>query len=298
MSFIELKIQVNKAQAESLDDVLMTFGALAVTLEDAEDQPILEPGPGETPLWQQIVLTVLFDAEIDRESTLAALQSSDAWPKNAVARFTAVEDQDWIRVWMDRFQAMQFGRRLWVCPSWRPVPAEAEVSLLLDPGLAFGTGTHPTTRLCLEWLDSAELGNAHVLDYGCGSGILAIGAAKLGAAKLTALDNDPQALIATKENAERNGVALQNIDICLPPLYEHFQCDVILANILAEPLRQLAPQFARVLPPGGYLVLSGLLAEQGEELIARYRPWFDNLRIVQLDDWIRIDGRRNHTDAT
>lgn len=298
MSFIELKIQVNKAQAESLDDVLMEFGALAVTLEDAEDQPILEPGPGETPLWQQIVLTVLFDAEIDREATLANLQASDAWPKDAVARFKAVDDQDWVRAWMDRFQPMQFGHRLWVCPSWRPIPESAQVALLLDPGLAFGTGTHPTTRLCLEWLDGADLHNAHVLDYGCGSGILAIAAAKLGAATLTALDNDPQALIATKENAERNGVTLENIEICLPPLAENFHCDVVLANILAEPLRQLAPQFAKILRPSGHLVLSGLLAEQGEELIARYRPWFDNLRIVQLDDWIRIDGRRNHTDAT
>lgn len=298
MSFIELKIQVNKTQAEALDELLMEFGSLAVTLEDAEDQPILEPGPGETPLWQQIVLTALFDSDIDREATLAAIQADEAWPAGAHARFQAVPDQDWVRAWMDRFQPMPFGTKLWVCPSWRPIPAEAKVPLLLDPGLAFGTGTHSTTRLCLEWLDSADLSGKHVLDFGCGSGILAIAAGKLGAAKLTALDNDPQALIATRENAERNGIAADQIDIQLPPLAEGFHCDVILANILAEPLRQLAPLFATVLKPGGALVLSGLLAEQADELLARYQPWFDSLAVSQHEDWIRIDGKRNFTDVT
>ncbi len=292
MAFIELKLQLHRNQADTLSDWLDELGALAVTMVDAEDNPILEPGPGQTPLWEQLVLTALFDADIDRDATAAHLMAHVDWPAGTALRWQAVADQDWVRVWMDRFQPMPFGRRLWVCPSWHPIPAEATVPLLLDPGLAFGTGTHPTTRLCLEWLDGADLQGKHVLDYGCGSGILAIAAAKLGAARLTAIDNDPQALLATRENAQRNQVALDHAEIALPPLAENFQCDVIVANILAEPLRALAPSFATWLPKGGKLVLSGLLATQGEEMCQRYAGWFDDLQIHQHEDWIRISGTR------
>ncbi len=292
MAFIELKLQLQREQADTLSDWLDEAGALAVTMVDAEDQPILEPGPGQTPLWEQLVLTALFDAEVDCEAIAAHLMAHCDWPAGTALRWQAVPDQDWIRVWMDRFQPMPFGRRLWVCPSWHPVPAEAQVALLLDPGLAFGTGTHPTTRLCLEWLDSADLNGKHVLDYGCGSGILAIAAAKLGAARLTAIDNDPQALLATRENAARNAVDLASASVALPPLADDFRCDVIVANILAEPLRALAPSFAQWLPCGGKIVLSGLLATQGDELIQRYQAWFDDLQIDQIEDWIRLSGIR------
>jgi ribosomal protein L11 methyltransferase len=292
MAFIELKLQLQREHADTLSDWLDDLGALAVTMVDAEDNPILEPGPGQTPLWEQLVLTALFDAEVDTDAIAAGLSAHVDWPAGTALRWQAVPDQDWIRVWMDRFQPKPFGRRLWVCPSWHPVPAEAEVPLLLDPGLAFGTGSHPTTQLCLEWLDGADLNNQHVLDYGCGSGILAIAAAKLGAAQLTAIDNDPQALLATRENAQRNNVALDSMNIALPPLNDNFHCDVIVANILAEPLRALAPSFANWLASGGHLVLSGLLAEQGQEMCARYSQWFDHLTITQESDWIRIHGIR------
>ena len=297
MAFVELKLQIEKDVADALDELLLDHGALAVTYEDAEDHPILEPGPGETPLWQQIVLTALFDDDIDTEATLASLQNSPIWPAGGHARFQPVADQDWVRAWMDRFKPEAFGKRLWVCPSWHPVPAEATVPLLLDPGLAFGTGSHPTTRLCLQWLDGADLDGKHVLDYGCGSGILAIAAGKLGAGRLTAIDNDPQALLATRENAARNAIDPELLTVALPPLADDFRCDVIVANILAEPLRQLAPAFARWLPAGGKLVLSGLLAEQGAELQQRYGRWFDNLVSTQHEDWIRLDGVRNNEPA-
>ncbi len=297
MAFVELKLQIEQAIADALDELLLEHGALAVTYEDAEDNPILEPGPGETPLWQQIVLTALFDGDTDTEALLAGLQSSELWPAGGHARFQPVADQDWVRAWMDRFKPEAFGTRLWVCPSWHPIPAEATVPLLLDPGLAFGTGSHPTTRLCLQWLDAAALDGKHVLDYGCGSGILAIAAGKLGASQLTAIDNDPQALLATRENAARNQIDPAMLTVALPPLPSDFRCDVIVANILAEPLRQLAPAFAQWLPAGGKLVLSGLLAEQGAELQQRYRPWFDNLVITQHDDWIRLAGVRNSRAA-
>lgn len=293
MAFVELKLQIEKSVADALDELLQVHDALAVTFEDAEDKPILEPGPGETPLWQQIVLTALFDGDTDTEALLASLQSSELWPANAHARFAPVADQDWVRAWMDRFKPEPFGKRLWVCPSWVPVPVEAVVPLLLDPGLAFGTGSHPTTRLCLQWLDGADLGGKHVLDYGCGSGILAIAAGKLGAGKLTAIDNDPQALLATRENAERNRIDPAMLTVALPPLADDFRCEVIVANILAAPLRELAPAFARWLPAGGHVVLSGLLAEQGREMQERYQRWFDNLVITQHEDWIRLDGVRN-----
>lgn len=292
MAFVELKIQAPKPEAEILDELLMELGALAITMVDAEDQPILEPGPGETPLWDQIVLTALFDSEADTDGVLALLMATEHWPADGHARWQPVPDQDWVRAWMDRFQPMPFGRRLWVCPSWQPVPAEAEVPLLLDPGLAFGTGSHPTTRLCLEWLDSADLAGKHVLDYGCGSGILAIAAGKLGARMLTGIDNDPQALLASRENAARNGIGPDQLTLALPPLAEDFRCDIIVANILAEPLRQLAPAFAGWLPAGGELVLSGLLAHQAGELCERYAPWFDKLTVSQCEDWIRISGVR------
>lgn len=292
MAFIELKLQTVRDYADALSEHLEAIGALAVTLEDAQDCPILEPGPGQTPLWEQMVLTALFDADVDTDHIQAELSGDASLPANTAMRWVPVADQDWIRIWMDRFQPMPFGQRLWVCPSWHPIPAEAKVPLLLDPGLAFGTGTHPTTRLCLQWLDAADLNGLHVLDYGCGSGILAIAAAKLGAGRLTAVDNDPQALHATQENAQRNGIVDNCIDIRLPPLPAQFACDVIVANILAAPLRELAPDFANWLKPGGRIVLSGLLAAQGDEMMQRYASWFGNIEIARLEDWICLTATR------
>jgi ribosomal protein L11 methyltransferase len=206
--------------------------------------------------------------------------------------FRVVEDQDWTRAWMDLFHPMQFGRRLWIYPWNVEPPADGDAIVVrLDPGLAFGTGTHPTTALCLEWLDAQDLAGKTVIDYGCGSGVLAIAALKLGAARVVGVDNDPQALAASRDNAERNGVA-DRLVLVAPEAFSEAPADVLVANILAGPLEELAPRFAHGVKPGGELALSGILGGQEAKLVERYAEWFDALRVDAREDWIRIAGRR------
>ncbi|MBL0162690.1 MAG: 50S ribosomal protein L11 methyltransferase [Xanthomonadales bacterium] len=294
---IELSLTLRSDQQEAVEAALEDVGALAVTLLDADadtsnEQAILEPGVGETPLWSLIVLTALFEADIDRSGLLHVLGEllPDLEPAQIV--FREVADQDWTRVWMDQFKPMRFGERLWIYPWNIEPPAESELVIVrLDPGLAFGTGTHPTTALCLEWLDQADLGDKTVIDYGCGSGVLAIAAALLGARKVIAIDNDPQAIEASHDNAERNGVA-GSISLFLPDADPGATADVLVANILAGPLHALAPVFAARLGSGGALALSGILIGQRDELLERYSEWFDGLSATVRDDWVRIDGRR------
>jgi ribosomal protein L11 methyltransferase len=205
--------------------------------------------------------------------------------------FRDVAEQDWTRAWMDQFQPMRFGRRLWIYP-WNvepPADAAATVIVRLDPGLAFGTGTHPTTALCLEWLDAADLSGKTLIDFGCGSGVLAIAALKLGCAHVIGIDNDEQALVASRSNAERNGVSAQ-LDLQLPEAVAPMQADVLVANILAGPLHELAPQFAACLRPGGSLVLSGVLEGQQSELLTRYAQWFSDLHAAAREEWLRISA--------
>jgi ribosomal protein L11 methyltransferase len=277
-------------KAEILSDALSECGAAAVTFEDNADQPIYEPDVGETPLWTATRLTALFDAETDAEqikNMLAVFIAPEPVPD---FRVEAVEDKDWIREWMDTFHPIQFGERLWICPSWHQPPAPDAVNIMLDPGLAFGTGTHPTTALCLNWLDQADLQGKYVIDYGCGSGILAIAAALLGAEKVIGVDTDPQALEATQANAKRNGVA---IDTYLPQDCPDNTCDLLLANILAGPLQTLAPRFAALTKPGADLVLSGVLQTQADEVSARYQAWFDMQPATAREDWVRLTGQRH-----
>jgi ribosomal protein L11 methyltransferase len=206
--------------------------------------------------------------------------------------FREVADQDWTRAWLDTFKPMRFGRRLWIYPWNVESPEDADaVVVRLDPGLAFGSGTHPTTTLCLEWLDARDLAGKTMIDYGCGSGILAIAALKLGAAHAIGVDNDEQAIAASRDNAQRNGV-VDNLDLYLPQHFPQLQCDVLVANILAGPLADLAPHFAISLKPGGALALSGILDGQQDELLAHYAQWFDDLRAMARDGWVRIDGVR------
>ena len=201
-----------------------------------------------------------------------------------------LEDKDWERQWMDRFEPLQFGSRLWVCPSWKPVPDPMAVNLMLDPGLAFGTGSHPTTALCLQWIAEQDWQGKTVIDYGCGSGILAIGAILMGAERVLGVDNDTQALTATKDNAQRNGIAAQAIPVFLPEDTPQEAVDVMLANILAGPLIEMAAHLAELTKVRGLITLSGILEHQADAVVEAYSPWFDMHTVVSKDEWVRIDG--------
>jgi ribosomal protein L11 methyltransferase len=290
MPWLQLRLHTTEPHADQIGDALMEIGALSVTLMDAEDIPILEPAPGETPLWQNVAMLALFDADTDTNEILATWQQHNLAQYSSNERFELLEDKDWEREWMTHFEPIQFGNQLWVCPSWKPIPDESAVNIMLDPGLAFGTGTHPTTALCLEWLDGADLKDKVVIDYGCGSGILAIAALKLGASKAYAVDIDPQAIIATKENAKRNGINDEQIEVGMPVLLaeQSIKVDIVIANILAGPLKELAEDLAFYCQSHGKIMLSGLLLEQAESVSAAYLPWFKLDEIHNKEEWIRL----------
>ena len=291
MPWLQVRLAITPEQAETYEDALLGVGAVSVTFMDAEDQPIFEPDLGTTPLWSHTHLLALFEADTDETDLLAhlALLTGAALPEHQVER---LEDQDWERSWMDNFKPMRFGQRLWIVPSWHAAPEPEAVNLLLDPGLAFGTGTHPTTALCLEWLDGQELGGCQLLDFGCGSGILAIAALLLGVERAVGTDIDFQALEASRDNAGRNGIDPARLPLYLPEDLPQEPADVLVANILAGPLVALAPQLISLVKPGGRLALSGILAEQGEEVAAAYRQAFDLDPLAVRDGWVRISGRR------
>jgi ribosomal protein L11 methyltransferase len=305
MPWNQLILPIGAADPAPYEDALLGAGASSITLEDEGDDPVLEPLPGTTPLWPRVRLKALFDADLDPEQILQTLRDELAQPLDQ-ACFETLADRVWEREWLKDFKPMRFGRRLWICPGGQLPAADllgpvtrhesplTSVLIELDPGLAFGTGTHPTTALCLEWLDSAAVAGKRVIDYGCGSGILAIAAAKLGAASVLAIDIDPQALLATQDNAARNGVA-PVITARLADDSHDEQADVLLANILAGPLESLAPAFAARVTAGGRLVLSGILRNQAEAVASRYAPWFDIAPVVVRDDWARLDGVRRPT---
>lgn len=268
MAWIQINITVEEAVAEPLSDAFMEVGAVSVTFADAQDNPIYEPELGTTPIWQQTRVIALFDAETNPKAVITQLITMMPQLTESDFRIEALEDKDWIRAWMDQFEPMQFGERLWIVPSWCEPPHPEAVNLLLDPGMAFGTGTHPTTALCLTWLDQHPPKGLSVIDYGCGSGVLALAAQKLGAKSVKGTDIDPQAILASQQNAERNQA---DIDFALVKDFDSKPVDCLLANILAGPLKTLAPEFIRLLKPNGTLVLSGLLAQQADELIDFYQ---------------------------
>ncbi len=287
MPWLQLQINSSDEAAAEIETALLEAGSVAVTLQDNADQPLFEPELGQTPLWQKTRVTGLFEADTDMNSVIAE------YPQLTSGKIEILEDKDWEREWMENYQPMSFGKRLWICPSWRTPPDANAVNLMLDPGLAFGTGTHPTTALCLEWLDQQNLDGAIVVDYGCGSGILSIAALLLGASKVIAVDNDPQALLATRDNAERNHIAPERLEVLLPnQVVVGIQADVLIANILADPLCELSPILLSLLRPAGQLALSGILDNQQQMVTECYQPAIDFSRPAQRDEWMRLQGSK------
>jgi len=291
MPWLQLILECSADDAPLYSDLLSEQGAAAVTMVDSADQPLFEPAVGTTPLWNNTRVVGLFETDVDLDAVLLELAAARAPEPLPPLRIEQLEDKDWNRAWMDTFQPMRFGNKVWIVPSWHTPPDADGVNILLDPGLAFGTGTHPTTRLCLEWLDGHPPRGAQVIDYGCGSGILAIAAALLGAGSVLCIDNDPQALIATRDNAERNKVEGKLVAL-LPESTPETVCDLLLANILAGPLMDLAEKFSRLVHAGGQVVLSGILPEQAEAVRESYLPWFEMAAPVEHDGWIRLEGQR------
>lgn len=286
-----LQVRILSIHPGFVDEALMVAGALAVSFIDAEDQPVLEPLPGETPLWSNTITLGLFadGTPLEPIETLLRTLVPDGNSLTVTAEW--VEDQDWVRAWLEHWEPLPFGRRLWVTPAEKrgSIRAPGAVIMTLDPGLAFGTGTHPTTALCLEWLDRQSLQGATVLDYGCGSGILAIAALLLGASRAICTDIDPQALHATGENAVTNGVA-DRLSVYLPEALPSVKADVVMANILAGPLVQLAPRLLASMRPGSRLVLAGLLERQADEVRAAYAANCDFDTDAVTAGWTRISG--------
>ncbi|AIR69682.1 50S ribosomal protein L11 methyltransferase [Dickeya fangzhongdai] len=292
MPWIQLKINTSGAHAEQLGDALSESGAVSVTFQDTHDTPVFEPLPGETRLWGDTDVIGLYDAETDMVEVVAMLEQEPLLGAGFRHKIEQLEDKDWEREWMENFHPMQFGKRLWICPSWRDVPDPNAVNVMLDPGLAFGTGTHPTTSLCLQWLDGLDLDGKTIIDFGCGSGILAIAALKLGAAHAIGIDIDPQAIQASRDNAQRNGVS-ERLELYLPKDQpKDLSADVVVANILAGPLRELAPLIGVLPKSGGHLGLSGILASQAQSVAEAYEDRFQLDPVAEKEEWCRITGVR------
>ncbi|WP_460755124.1 50S ribosomal protein L11 methyltransferase [Marinomonas epiphytica] len=295
MPWLQIRIHTSPDHVPSFEDTLLECGALVVTFEDVYDDPVYEPDLNTTPLWQHTKVTGLFEADADIEKIRPVVmhRAETLGDHDINLKIEILEDKDWEREWMDSYHPIQFGERLWVCPSWREVPEPNAVTLMLDPGLAFGTGTHPTTALCLKWLDSIDCQDKTIIDYGCGSGILGIAGLLLGAKQMVGIDIDPQAVEATQANADRNQIDPSRLEVKLPPYESDLQADIVVANILAGPLAQLAPTISALVKPGGQLALSGILASQANEVADVYKQWFSLESIAESEEWVRIVGTKN-----
>ena len=291
MAWIQIRLNSTNERAEAISDFLEELGSVSVTFMDSQDTPIFEPLPGETRLWGNTDVIALFDAETDLAPILTALQGSHLLEQGFAYKIEQIEDKDWEREWMDNFHPMKFGKRLWICPSWREIPEPDAVNVMLDPGLAFGTGTHPTTALCLEWLDSLDLEGKTMIDFGCGSGILAIAALKLGAKSAVGIDIDPQAILASRNNAEANGVADRLQLFLSDDKPANLKADVVVANILAGPLKELYPIISQLPKAQGNLGLSGILASQAQSVCEAYAQTFELEPVVEREEWCRITGK-------
>lgn len=294
MAWIQLKFDIAPEESEAYEEALLETGALAVTFTDLHDNPVYEPELGTTPLWANTVLTALYEADTSPEAVIAMLSAITGRAVRELPTWQAeiVEDKDWERAWMDRFEPINFNDRLWVVPSWKTAPNPKAANLRLDPGLAFGTGTHPTTHMCMQWLAENDVANKSVTDYGCGSGILGIAALLLGAKSMIGVDVDPQAIVATENNAIANGVSTSDLTLWLPSDVQTCQTDLVLANILAGPLIDLAAAITSMLRSGGDIVLSGILADQAQSVLTAYNNWIDFDPVYQQDGWVRLSGKK------
>ncbi len=284
--WLQAAVNCPQAAVAAVEAEFERLGALVTWTQGADDEEILEPAPGATPLWESVRVTALLPPELPRDQVTAAFPGADL-------HFEIVADRDWDAEWRRTLKPLRFGQRLWVCPVGQACPDPAGISVLLEPGLAFGTGTHPTTAMCLAWLDSQPLAGQRVLDYGCGSGILAIGALALGAREAVAVDIDPQALIATIDNAARNGCEARltaGMPAELLPAAHLNSFDVLVANILSGPLVGLAPELRRFSRAGTRVALSGILADQATEVIAAFQPWAPLAIADEQGGWVLLTG--------
>ena len=297
MKWLQIHITVEQAQVDFTETLLSSLGAVSVTLDDAENQDLLEPLPGETPLWNKVIVTGIYAQEEGEEIDVDALMTFiTAQMPDVPHRYEFMEDQEWERTWMDAYEPIQIAEKYWIVPEWMEAPEADAVNIKLDPGLAFGTGNHASTFLCLQWLGQTDVKDKIVIDYGCGSGILGVAALLLGAKKVYATDIDPQAVLATKQNAELNGV-LENLYVGLPEEFnvalKNEKADVFVANILAGPLMMLAKEFSTLIKSDGEFALAGVIEEQVADVSSVYSEFFDIVGVEKRDEnWCRISGSR------
>lgn len=291
MSWLQISLCTTSKTAQILGDLLCEAGAMTVSMQSGNNEEIYEPPPDVTVLWDSTRVTGLFDMKTDVKQVLEFLRTSlqvSSLPPYYIER---MENQDWQEKWMDTIQPLSFGNRLWIFPTWLASSPQTGIHIILDPGLAFGTGSHPTTALCLEWLDQQDITGWEVIDYGCGSGILSIAAAKLGASHIWSLDIDNQALVATLHNANLNMVQ-QQITTIMPARLPRHKVDCLMANILANPIIELVPTFAKLISAGGSIVLSGILTTQTTDVATALEPHFNVDHMEEREQWVRISGTR------
>ena len=292
MSWIQVQVNTSAEHVDILEGILLELGACSITYSDGSDQPLYEPEPGEVSLWDHTRLTGLFAADYPTENISEALTGGMESLYESY-KIEVLEDKDWEKEWIKHFKPISFGKRLWICPSWIAPPEPSAINLMLDPGLAFGTGSHSTTALCLSWLDGHDIEGKCVLDYGCGSGVLAIAAGLLGASQIIGVDIDSQALQSTRDNAIRNNINEDKLICCFPDECPDVSADIIVANILASPLKKLAAKLAEYTVIDGTIILSGILDSQIEEITQCYKPYFDIKQPVVNDGWVLLEGVRN-----
>jgi ribosomal protein L11 methyltransferase len=292
MSWWQFSLNCQASELEQVEELMLGLGALSISLSDAGDEPIYEPLPGDNPVWQESIVAATFDGANDHEFLYRQLTRELPDHLASGVRLKTLQDQDWDQAYKQHFQPLQCAPDLWIVPSWSEHPDPGATNIRLDPGLAFGTGSHPTTALCLAWLGASNINYRRVIDYGCGSGILAIAAIKLGAQQVVAVDIDPQALTACKSNMQVNAISSKQIQVISPGELETSTTDLLIANILAGPLVELAPRFAELVKPGGQILLSGILDTQLEEIQSAYRPCFKLDPPSYREEWVCISGSR------